>query len=459
MKLKISLQVLGMAENVDFSLEGISSDAAITWKSTESGDLPEKNAIEIITDSTGMVIQDIQIDSNIITSLNDLKEAFLAALVEAETDRKIDLADGFEHTSESNSDEPSIENDPYDPKLIRVETKPLSIEYVCKLIASKKLDIAPDFQRGFVWTETKRKSRLIESIMLRIPIPVFYLSQDYEGRYQVVDGIQRLTVISDFINNKFRLKDLEYLKELEGKLFRTEGKPTICIPPMYSSRIEETQLFFNIIDPSTPERVKYDIFRRINTGGKPLNPQEIRNCLSHTNTRQLLKEMVTLSSFAQATGGSISPTRMADKEMATRFAGFYLIDTKRTTNEYNGNMNDFLDSVTTLLNRSPVERRKSILIAFDRAMKNAYILFGSRAFRKTNLINKSLFLSWSRRLADIDPERLKKANLGDQVLDELRRRIKEDKAYLDCISSATNDVQSINKANETASEILRSFNV
>lgn len=458
MKIIISLQILNIdLENVDYNLIGNERDDQIIW--TKSNDEepvgPDYNLI-IITDKKMKNIEDISVGAQIQTPTQDIKDAFLASLFEAYIVQQIDEADGFEHTHEL-IDLPIQEDiNPYDPKLIRVDTKPFSIEHICKLINKDKLDISPDFQREFVWTEISRKSRLIESIMLRIPIPVFYLSQDDEGKYQVVDGIQRLTVINDFITNKFKLKNLEYLKDLEGKWFRNESRPTNdSIPPLYAGRIEDTQLFFNIIDPSTPERVKYDIFRRINTGGKTLNPQEIRNCLSNPKTRQLLKKMVELESFQEATRGSVSKTRMADKELALRFAGFYLLDTQILSNyEYKGKMSDFLDYVNQRLNKESKILHEDILNAFDNAMTNAFILFSGNAFRRTTYINKALFLSWSRQLFRVDSALLKNSPQIKQASFKLKDRIENDIEYNRSISGGTNDIWSIEKAYKVARKIL-----
>ena len=458
MEVVLTLQVLDIDdESIEYRLIGNVGKDSILWIKADEEPAGEDFKLEIETDKEMKKIIKVVMGARIETTEHEIKEVFLAALLEAEFNRQIDEADGFEHTHEIKSNINSKENNPYDPKLIRVDTKPFSIEHVCKLISANKLDISPDFQREFVWTEITRKSRLIESILLRIPIPVFYLAQDEDGNYQVVDGIQRLTVIKDFVDNKFKLKNLEYLTDLEGKWFRNPSKPSeLSISAMYSGRIEDTQLFFNIIDPATPEQVKYDIFRRINTGGKTLNAQEIRNCLSNTKTRQLLQDMVDLESFLQATRCSVSRTRMADKEMALRFIAFYLLDTGILKNlEYKGNMDDFLDQVTELINKANHKHRGDILNSFDNAMRNAYLLFGDNAFRKASFINKALFLSWSRQLHRIESDKLKNAPHINAAKEILYKRIKDDNEYSRAISTGTNDITNIDKAYTTAGEILK----
>jgi len=445
------------SEIVDYNLIGTKEDNSILWMGSDalaSGD--DDFWLKIKTDSEMKTIQDISFGAGVGTPKHEIYDTFLSALFSSYIDKQIVEADGFEHTDDTNEIDIPIDKDPYDPKLIRVDPKQFSIEYICKLISSKKLDLSPDFQREFVWTEISRKSRLIESLMLRIPIPTFYLAQDYDGTYQVVDGIQRLTVIYEFINNEFKLRKLEYLKELEGLWFRDESKlPEYSIPPMYSGRIEETQLHFNIIDASTPDQVKYDIFRRLNTGGKALNAQEIRNCLSSSKTRALLSDLVTLESFLQATRRSVSRTRMADKELALRFVGFYLMDRGELEIEYKGNMSEFLDSTIEHLNKNTTPSSDEIVKAFDMAMKNAFILFGDKTFRKSVLINKALFLSLSRHLYKFNNDELvSNKSLPDRATKILGDKLKNDLEFEESITYGTNDTIKIEKAYKSVGEML-----
>ena len=318
-----------------------------------------------------------------------------------------------EDAEDAEMDEKSrLELKPYDPEKIRVEQKPFSVEIVVKKIKNGEIDLNPDFQRKFVWTDITRKSRLIESILLRIPLPMFYLSEDEEGIYHVLDGLQRLTVLKSYLNNEFRLKNLEYLgSECDGKFFRekkedgeeVEGvqkKPEKYVPNKYYRRIKDTMLNFNVVDSSTPDQAKYDIFRRINTGGKPLNRQEMRNAMATDDTRRLLKALSNEEYFKKASGNSVKDTRFADQELALRFIGFYLIDQKYIgAVPYKGNMASFLDEVMGVLNQNystKDEFIQKIQEDFKKAMLNAYDLFGEKAFKRTSIFNKALFLSVSR---------------------------------------------------------------
>src|SRR5690606_13684153 len=181
---------------------------------------------------------------------------------------------------------------PWDPSKIRISTKPFSLRQVVDMIGDEDIDLAPDFQRLYVWKPVQR-SRLIESILLGIPLPAFYFNQDLEGAMQVVDGVQRLTTIHKFVVGGEVLSDLEYLKDLEGQRFKD-------LDVVLRRRFQQTQIFVNVIEPQTPDDVKFDVFRRINTGGSPLTPQEIRHCMSRKRSRELFKQLTNLPAFHQA---------------------------------------------------------------------------------------------------------------------------------------------------------------
>lgn len=415
--------------------------------------------------------EDIKKGTGIRTKRREIRALFENALLESAFERLTDGVDGIEHEHSTTAEPPAKPDErPYDPKLIRVEPRQFAIDYVVKMIRDGDIDLSPDFQRRFVWS-SMQKSRLIESLLLRIPLPVFYLSQDEDGRFKVVDGVQRLTVIRDFMDNRFRLRNLEYLTECNGKWFKSDSssKESDALERLYVRRIEQTQLTFNIIDPQTPEQVKYDVFRRINTGGANLNRQEIRNCFENPETRAYIRDLAGCDEFLRATRESIKPTRMADDEIVLRFIAFYLWDKQLFDQRpYKGDMDSYLDETVELLNREiprgclnveelPVELQKAQR-RFKRAMTNAYVLFGEHAFRKSIFINKALFLSWSRALY-----RVKKSKLRDQVsllppdtmFHALQKELYENAEYNDALTKGTNDARNIKVSYDTAMRLLR----
>ena len=114
------------------------------------------------------------------------------------------------------------EENPYNPEKIKLRTDKISIVQISAMIDSGDIDLTPAFQRNLVW-DSFQKSRLIESILLRIPLPMFYFAEDLEGKLTVIDGLQRISTIKEFMNNQFPLKQLQYLKNCEGLYFKDEG--------------------------------------------------------------------------------------------------------------------------------------------------------------------------------------------------------------------------------------------
>jgi len=372
-------------------------------------------------------------------------------------------------TESSESDEEEFST-PYNPDTIRVETKNFSLRQIFDMIETNDIDLTPDYQRNFVW-DSYRKSRLIESILLRIPLPVFYFSQDEDGRINVVDGLQRLTTIVDFMRNKLRLRKLEYLRNCEGKFYKkdspTDDNPVI--DSKYFRWFNMTQITVNIIDPQSPSEVKYDIFRRINTGGKPLNGQEIRNCIASPALRSLLRQMSKLPSFTSATLGSVKDTRMEAQELALRFIAFHKLFSKDAKlSHYSGNMDSTLNQLVDELSRlKDVEIEKYIPL-YDTALRNASHLFGEYAFRKTlinhvhpgayrQLINKALFVSWTVLLSDFPTEIANQRLPFQSLARPLATEITNNPELFSMLTYSTNAKANLVYAFEVADRLINSY--
>ncbi|WP_322753987.1 DUF262 domain-containing protein [Frankia sp. Cas3] len=340
-------------------------------------------------------------------------------------------------------DEESGTARPWNPDDIRVGTKQFSLRNVLDLIDDGDLELAPDFQRNTVW-KARQKSRLIESILLQIPLPAFYFAEDGNGMMRVVDGLQRLSTVHSYVRKKaFILTDLEYLKSAEKKRFDE-------IIPALQRRINNAQIVVHVIDPSTPSGVKYDIFKRINTGGTPLNAQEIRHCMSKERSRSFLKQCTHTPEFDRATGERFRDhIRMDDREVVLRYCAFCL----RGVDGYvsDGSMDTFLDTTTTMLDNPrevPDDRLAELHNAFREAMIKSYDVFGEHAFRKwsrgvnaRNPINRPLFESWSYVLGRYDlADLMRRKNL---IVTAARDIMADDRSYIDAITTSTGDPRKV----------------
>lgn len=215
-------------------------------------------------------------------------------------------------------------SEPFDPEKIDVTTRTPTVDLLLSRIRRNVLDLQPDFQRfAGIWTQ-QAQSRLIESMLLRIPLPTFYAAETDDERWVMIDGVQRLTTIARFVDPDsigmppLTLKKLEYLgKDYEEKRFSD-------LPGRLQTRLLETEVVVHLIRQGTPESVMFNIFARINTGGRPLSRQELRHALIPGRVRGLLRELTESEAYQKATLGSVRPERMDDREMVLRFIAFRL---------------------------------------------------------------------------------------------------------------------------------------
>lgn len=229
-----------------------------------------------------------------------------------------------------------------------------------------------DFQRDFVWS-IEKQSRLIESILMRIPLPVFYIAENSEGKLVAVDGRQRLTTLHRFVHGDLEL-DLPDREELHGKSFSD-------LSLRLQARVEDCQLLFHIIDHSVPERALLDIFERVN-GGEVLTRQQMRNAIYNGPATRLLQELAREPLFAEVTGGSLKAKKhcdsMRDREFVNRFCSFAVLPLE----EYSGDMDEWLAKGLRVVNQMNDAERSELRERFLRGLTNNKTVFGKHAFRK-----------------------------------------------------------------------------
>ncbi|MBV8772215.1 MAG: DUF262 domain-containing protein [Deltaproteobacteria bacterium] len=347
---------------------------------------------------------------------------------------------------------------PFDPTKIRVETQTKTIDNLVSRMEHGEIVLQPEFQRAEVWQDAAR-SRLIESILIRIPLPAFYMDATEDDRWIVIDGQQRLSSIRRFvIENSLRLSNLEFLTELEGLTLDE-------LPQSLKRRIRETNVTVYLVEQGTPPEVKFNIFRRINTGGLPLSPQEIRHALNQGKATKLLKELAESDAFLDATAHSVSPLRMADRECVLRFLAFVLNDPENySALEFDG----FLSQVMGHLNAMPEMDIAKLRMHFEVSMRRAHQLLGPYAFRKrTSMnphdrrqpINKALFEAWSVNLGAISEPEMSRLRNRQKELASKFVTLMNDASFMNAVSQGTGDIKKVQmrfrEIRQIISEVLR----
>ncbi len=269
---------------------------------------------------------------------------------------------------------------PIDALMIRTEAR--TVHDVLRRIEKGMFVMDPDFQRDFIWNKDKQ-SKLIESVMMRIPLPVFYLAEDDNGRMVVVDGLQRLSTFQRFVNNDLRLKLPEH-SELDKQHFRD-------LHPKLQNRVEDCNLILYVIDAKVPEQTRLDIFERVNSG-VPLTRQQMRNSLYMGEATRFLKKQSQEEIFVKATGSSLKSSTMRDREFVNRFCSFQILGLE----DYK-DMDQFLAAGLKKMNDQQASL-PALSLQLKTTLENNYRLFGRHAFRRhrrdqerRSVINASLW--------------------------------------------------------------------
>ncbi len=348
--------------------------------------------------------------------------------------------------------------EPFDPKRVRVEQKSMNVDLIVRRLKHDEIDLAPAFQRkGGIWKD-REQSRLVESLLIRIPIPAFYIDASDESesaKWVIVDGLQRMTALSRFIvKGELRLTNLEFLTDLEGKSFAE-------LPRAMQRRIEETQLVIYTLEPGTPPELKFNIFKRINTGGLPLSLQEIRHALNQGPAVRLLEELAESGDFAKATAGSFKhEQRMNDRECVLRFLAFAATGWEHySAPSFDYFLNVELKRINGL---SEVERTR-LAERCSRALKASTRILGKQAFRKVYRIeetrrrplSKALFEVWMvafDRRTDEELARLeeRKGDLLAGFADLMKR-----KGFDDAVSASTGDPSRVRERFKSIEELVK----
>ena len=297
---------------------------------------------------------------------------------------------------------------------------------------NKKIILDSDFQREAVW-DIFQKSELIESILMGLPLPIFYFNEDKKGRLIVIDGRQRLTALFEYLDNKFSLGKLKVLPEFFRKRFSD-------LDIIYQSIIEDYQIQAHVIPPATPDRIKFDIFDRVNRAGTQLNKQEIRNALYQGKSTKLLISLSKTEEFSAATDKAFSKnTRMKDRYIILRYLAFSLYFDKELVDdghnyEYKNDIDDLLGRAMDYLNCCNDEEINIIKNSTIECLKKVYYYLGGNGFRlitdgRKSPINMNIFecLMYLMTKLPLDNSKIKN-NVKSSVI-----RMLNDDEFLDSI--------------------------
>lgn len=356
----------------------------------------------------------------------------------------------IEQTDESGSSDGSEIMHPFDASKIDIRMSQLSLDQLVKRLKRQQINLYPEYQRLPELWKPERMSQLIESLLIRLPLPVFYFDGSNDV-WEVVDGLQRLSAFKRFMvdegDKALRLTGLEYLTEYNGKTFAE-------LPAFLQTRIEESQLLIYIINPGTPDDIKYNIFKRINTGGLILTPQEIRNALNQGVPAKTVREMADFEAFQQF---NIPKDRMEDCDFVTRFIGFY-----DGYSQYQPDLDTWLNAGLAALKKKTPDQLERLKADFKKAMYAAHDLFDDDAFRKRyesnarrKPINKALFDAWSVNLAHLSEEEIALLKRRKRKLQQAFIRLMNTEAFDVAVSRSTGDAVSVRRRFEGIAALIQ----
>jgi hypothetical protein len=351
---------------------------------------------------------------------------------------------GYSFEDQETEDEPTVVG-AFQPMLFSTSTRrvrDLNSDYI-----NHELDPRPSFQRGYVW-DLAKASRLVESVLLNVPLPLIYTAEEAETNKEVViDGQQRLLTLFGYVKGKFprnsrpfRLRHLKILSDLNGKLFSD-------LEDLYKTKVLRYDMTIIKIGASSDPNVKFEIFERLNSGSVSLNAQELRNCIYRGRFNDLLRELTEYSRFRQAIASETLLERMLDAELALRFLAFY----ERTYINFPGGIKSFLnDFMNDYSKHISPEKEKKFTDIFKHASDLTFTVFGENAFRRYSpgtergvdgrwerTVNRALYdvIMWG--FTQFDKARV--IHASDSIRSALIDLCVNDDEFKDSITAATND--------------------
>lgn len=360
------------------------------------------------------------------------------------------MTDNFDESEKNEVQEESEEINNLQGNIITQQKDP-EIDSLHKRYKKGKLILKPNFQRGFVW-DVAKSSRLIESALLDIPIPMIYLAEETNGKELVIDGQQRLTAFFSFIDGHFPDKKVfklsglkKYGEELGGKQFKQ-------LDDKYQDKILYYQVRTITIKKESSTDLKFEIFERLNTASVGLNDQELRNCIYRGKYNNLLTELSEYKDFQELLGLETPHNRMKDVELVLRFAAFYHSHYETYRSSMKFFLNQEMDKYLNISDNDATELEK----AFKHSVSIIKSMFSKQAFKKfysgtlddpngywekKSTFNKAIFDVLMYSFAINDKRQIH--NRLDSIREALIYLMSSDRDFVDAISYYTNNSSTV----------------
>lgn len=304
----------------------------------------------------------------------------------------------------------------------------LSIQTLLEQWENRILEL-PEIQRGYVWDDG-RASRLVESLLLNIPIPVVYFAENDDAKWEIIDGHQRIKSVVRFVKNEYSLTSLMVLGDLKGQRF-------FQLPPREQRYLLTRSMRAVVLSPDSHPKIKFEVFERLNTGSLALNAQELRNSLYRGEFNRLLHELAENADLRLVLGTKEPRKRMVDEELILRF--FALRD---GIARYQPSLKLFLNEYMKRMKDVPEAELEDLRRIFTSTIRLVRQILGLGAFRLTDAggtpvertVNRALFDAHMLAFSWVSSEN--PIQQRNQILTALAR-LYADTEFLDSIRRAT----------------------
>ena len=330
---------------------------------------------------------------------------------------------------------------PHEVRNLTTQAYDKSVSDIVRMITDKDLVLDPDYQRNYIW-DNKKASKLIESIILNVPIPVVYVSEDQDSTWSVIDGLQRLNSLKRFFDGKYKLSGLEVLYELNKCDIKT-------LPVKALRMLKNGLLRIVMVTADSNNDIKYDIFMRLNTGAVHLNEQELRNCLYRGRMNSFIQEESKNPQWLAMLGLEEPHKRMTDRELLLRFLALsvYWDRGLNQVTGYKGNMKSFLNAFMKEYQNDGGNLNYFRALCRETIGK-VYAVYGNDAFRRLNEdgsvtpINRAIMDAVMISVIPYDVEKLieKKEKLKEALFNKLN----ENSVFRQSTLTATSDTKVLN---------------